>query len=681
MKSVGNYIGGYRILALQKETSSSELYVVEHTSTPGDPLALQLWPGVRLNSGNDYHAFLSRSKALIDLQDPAVLAVKDCDVEGDNPYLVLDYEAISSELLSQRLTRRAAESLPAWHSREILTQVGHALVAAHARGIVHGQISPESVLLAPDGRVLLTNFSLPFMAPEAGANEFDDQAALARLATELLNEQDATETPAVAEALARAMQNDPAQRFATVREFLQALGISVPGDESPLERAEDSEQQSQAGTFAATAGLSQGYVGPGCTTSSLRPQLTPPPSPVRSVLSSRRGRIALRVVGALLALVLLFFGGNWLYSVLPAMSATVTIVPIRQTVQQNYNFTLGQTNDFTEHQIASRVIKYTTSTQSERVKSSEAHGHIDATQAHGTLVFSSVSRDVSNVLLSINLGNGLILDVDDYGVISSQHATTVSAHVEEVGSAGNLPADFVDNTYNFVPTIGNPAPFTAFVSNPAPFTGGMDTYDGPIVQQQDIEQGQSDLTAKLQQEAQQKITVQLQPGEALLTLSSGGTVDCTTLGVQADHQDGDPAAAVTVTEHMVCQAAAYDAPATLNWVQNDLQQQVQKTIGADFRRVGDLQVTTSISLLLGTPPGYFQYFAQGVWVLQLDAGGQQAVARGIEGLSQVQARAILLRTFHSKTKSLVLSILWGQHLPIDINGIKIIGLASLPPGS
>ena len=57
------------------------------------------------------------------------------------------------------------------------------------------------------------------------------------------------------------------------------------------------------------------------------------------------------------------------------------------------------------------------------------------------------------------------------------------------------------------------------------------------------------------------------------------------------------------------------------------------------------------------------------------------MARAIEGLSQVQARSILLRTFHSKTKSLVLSTLWGQHLPIDINGIKIIELASLPPGS
>jgi len=400
----------------------------------------------------------------------------------------------------------------------------------------------------------------------------------------------------------------------------------------------------------------------------------------RRIKSRRFITIALRVVGALLALALFFFGGNWLYSVLPAMSATVTIVPIRQTVQQNYTFTLGQTNDFTQKQVASRVIKYTTSTQSESVKSSVAHGHIDATQAQGNLVFSSVSRDVSNILLSIKLGNGLILDVGDYGVISSQHATTVPATVEEAGSAGNLPANFVDGTYNFVPTIGNSAPFTAFVSNPAPFTGGMDAYDGPIVQQQDIEQGQSDLTAKLQQEAQQKIPAQLQPGEALLTLVGGGTVACTPQ-VHADHQDGDPAAAVTVTEHMDCQAVAYDAPATLNWVQNDLQQQVQKTMGAHFGRVGDLQVTTSLLLLPDIPLTSFQYLAQGEWVLQLDAGGQQAVARGIEGLSQVEARAILLRTFHSKTKSLVLSTLWGQHLPIDINGIKIIGLASLPPGT
>jgi hypothetical protein len=677
MKSVGTYIGDYRILALQQETSSTELYVVEHTSTPGDPLALQLWPGVRLHSGNDYSAFLSRSKALIDLQDPALLAVKDGDVEGDNPYLVLGYEAISSELLSQRLARRASEPFPAWRGREFLTQVGLALVAAHARGIVHGQISPESVLLAPDDRVLLTKFSLPFMAPEAGASKLDDQAALARLATELLNEQDATQTPAVAEALARAMQNDPAQRFATVREFLCALGIGVPGDESPLERAEDSEQQLQSDSFAATAGPSQAYAGPGGTTASSQPQWTPPQPPpsARSVLSSRGSRIALMVVGALLALVLLVFGGNWLYSVLPAMSATVTIVPIRQTVQQNYTFTLGQTNDFTQKQVASRVIKYTTSTQSESVKSSVAHGHIDATQAQGKVTISSGTGTVPAGPTRIPSNSGVKVIVFVTNSISSG-SQTFSAMAENAGSGGNIPAYDINGSYYLV---SNPN-VTLYAQNTSAFTGGMDAYDGPIVQQQDIDQGQSDLTAKLQQEAQQKITAQLQPGEALLTVVGGGTVDCTPQA-HADHKDGDPAAAVTVTEHMDCQAMAYDAPATLTWVQNDLQQQVQKTMGAHFGRVGELQVTTSLLLLPDTPPTSFQYLAQGEWVLQLDAGGQQAVARGIEGLSQVQARAILLRTFHAKTKSLVLSILWGQHLPIDISGIKIIGLASLPPGS
>ena len=700
MKNVGNYIGNYRILALQRETILSQFYVVEHTFIPGGSLALQLWPGVWLYSESDRSIFLSRLRALINLQDLALLQVKDGDIEGGNPYLVLGYEAISSETLGKRLARRESEPLPYVQAMETLTQVGRALVVAHAHGVVHGQITSESVLLTPDGRVLLANFRLPFpppesvdpayRAPEGNSSKLDDQADLARLAAELLNDQSVAQSSGVGEALALAMRSDSARRFATVRAFLRAMSVTVPIAESPMEREDGTHEPAAA--FLAAASVSQKGVDTESAAASQWPQwgVTPPSPPSSSTppspalpapRSPGRGRIVARVLGVLLALVLLFFGGNWLYSVLPAMSATVTIIPIRQSVQQTYNFTLAQTTDFTQKQVQSRVIKYTTSQQQKTVKSSVTNGHIDAVQAHGQVVFSSVSRDVeSDVILSADLGNGLTLDIGDHGVISSQHATTVAASIEQGGSKGNIPAAVVNGTYDFSPIIGNPAPFTAFVSNPAPFTGGKDAYDGPIVQQQDINQAQSDLTTKLQNEAQQKIAAQLQTGESLLTLSGGGTMECES-HVHSDHQTGDPAATVTVTEQMDCRAVAYDGQATLKWVQSDMQQQVQKSIAAHFGRVGDLQTTTSLVLVQGTQPTAFQFFAQGQWVLQLDAGGQQAVARGIEGLSQAQARSVLLRTFRSKTKSLVLSTFWGQHLPIDTNGIKIVGLAALPPGS
>src|SRR6266536_24383 len=691
MKNVGNYIGNYRILALQRETILSQFYVVEHTFIPGGSLALQLWPGVWLYSESDRSIFLSRLRALINLQDLALLQVKDGDVEGGNPYLVLGYEAISSETLGKRLARRESEPLPYVQAMETLTQVGRALVVAHAHGVVHGQITSESVLLTPDGRVLLANFRLPFPPPESvgpayraleeNSSKLDDQADLARLAAELLNDQSVTQSSGVGEALALAMRSDTAKRFATVRAFLRAMGITMPIAESPMER--EGGTNKQAAAFFATASVSQKGVDTESAAASQWPQwgVTPPSPAPPSPRSPGRGRIVARVLGVLLALVLLFFGGNWLYSVLPAMSATVTIIPVRQSVQQTYNFTLAQTTDFTQKQIQSRVIKYITSQQQKTVKSSVTNGHIDAVQAHGQVVFSSVSRDVEpDVILSADLGNGLTLDIGDHGVISSQHATTVTASIEQGGSKGNIPAAVVNGTYDFSPIIGNPAPFTAFVSNPAPFTGGKDAYDGPIVQQQDINQAQSDLTTKLQNEAQQKIAAQLQTDESLLSLSGGGTMECES-HVYSDHQTGDPAATVTVTEQMDCRAVAYNGQATLKCVQSDMQQQVQKSIAAHFGRVGDLQTTTSLVLVQGTQPTDFQFFAQGQWVLQLDAGGQQAVARGIEGLSQAQARSVLLRTFRSKTKSLVLSTFWGQHLPIDTNGIKVVGLAALPPGS
>ncbi|WP_141727784.1 hypothetical protein [Thermogemmatispora onikobensis] len=400
--------------------------------------------------------------------------------------------------------------------------------------------------------------------------------------------------------------------------------------------------------------------------------------PVRRLfsLSPPRRRQALSAAAAIVLVLLLIWGGTWLYDLLPATAATVTIVPVRQAVVQSYNFFRAQSSNFANRQVATRVLSYTTPKRSKTVPGSIAHANIPATYAHGQLVFSSVSRDIQpDEPLLIHLNNGLALIVVNHGLISAQGSTTVNAMVEQAGSQGNIPAHFVDGLYQFVGNATR-AGFTAYISNPAPFTGGADAYNGPEVTQQDIDSAQQDLKLQLRQEARQQLQTQLHPGEDFLSLG-GDVLDCSAQE-QANHRAGDRAANVTVTEQLTCKAVAYDAQALIQWIQQDLQQRVEQRLGAHFGRVGELQTAASLGLIQASQ---FVVIASGQWVLQLDAAGRQAVAQSIAGLSQEEARALLLKRFHAKTRNLQLAPLWGKHLPASAAAITIVGLPSLPPGS
>nr|BBH94178.1 hypothetical protein KTA_23770 [Thermogemmatispora argillosa] len=393
-------------------------------------------------------------------------------------------------------------------------------------------------------------------------------------------------------------------------------------------------------------------------------------------LMARRRRIALSTALAIILVLLLILGGIWLYGLLPATAASVTIVPVRQQIVQSYTFARAQSDDFANHQVATRVLSYTTPKRSKTLPSSIAHANIPATHARGKLVFSSVSRDIQpDESLVIQASNGLDIAIIDHGLIRSQGSTTVDAIVEQAGSQGNIPAHFLDGFYAYSGSAAHPS-FTAYISNPAPFTGGADAYDGPEVTQKDINDAQRDLTEQLQQEVKQHLQTQLHAGEDFLNLGSD-VLDCS-VQMQADHVAGDHSSRVTVTGQLSCKAVAYDAQALIGWVEQDLQQRVEHSLGAHFGRVGELQTSALLGIVQAPQ---FLFIASGQWVLQLDAAGRQAVAQSIAGLSQDEARALLLKRFHAKTRSMQLAPLWGKHLPASANAITIIGLSSLPPGS
>lgn len=90
------------------------------------------------------------------LHHPNAVSVFDVVDEDDAPWLVMEY--VPSRSLAAEMTRR--KTLPPEEVGRIGAQVAHALVAAHAAGIVHRDIKPANVLLGDDGIVKITDFGI-----------------------------------------------------------------------------------------------------------------------------------------------------------------------------------------------------------------------------------------------------------------------------------------------------------------------------------------------------------------------------------------------------------------------------------------------------------------------------------------------------------------------------------------
>lgn len=128
-----------------------------HDEMLGRPVAVKFLLGA-LAAENDPHfaTFIEGARAAAALQHPGLTAIYHADLVDRFPYLVMEY--VDGPTVAQVQLKIGA--LPLEASLAIMDASCEAIGELHDRQIVHRDIKPANVMLAPDSRVVVTDFGL-----------------------------------------------------------------------------------------------------------------------------------------------------------------------------------------------------------------------------------------------------------------------------------------------------------------------------------------------------------------------------------------------------------------------------------------------------------------------------------------------------------------------------------------
>jgi predicted Ser/Thr protein kinase len=153
---VGDTLGGYTLESLLGRGGMGSVYLATHERL-GRRVALKVI-APELAHDDDFRVrFLREARLAASLDHPHVIPVYDAGEVDGVLFIAMRYVRGST---LQRVLRDAGP-LRVAETVRIAEQVGSALDAAHAAGLVHRDVKPANVLLAePDGHVYLCDFGL-----------------------------------------------------------------------------------------------------------------------------------------------------------------------------------------------------------------------------------------------------------------------------------------------------------------------------------------------------------------------------------------------------------------------------------------------------------------------------------------------------------------------------------------
>jgi eukaryotic-like serine/threonine-protein kinase len=230
-----------------------------------------------------YERFQRELEVMTTLSHPAILKGLDSGKYNRIPYLVTEYVDGGS---LRKLIESSAPFTPE-QALEVVTKIADGMAYCHENGVVHRDLKPENILVTSAGQPVIMDFGLAltkgahrvtysnlsatmgtpdYMAPEqingqrgdartdvyalgtilyemlAGRTPFTGDTQLAVMAQHLngvaprLDRLNPAVMPQLAAVVAKALQNDPADRYADMRIFIEALQHPETADISILEK-------------------------------------------------------------------------------------------------------------------------------------------------------------------------------------------------------------------------------------------------------------------------------------------------------------------------------------------------------------------------------------------------------------------------------------------------------------
>jgi hypothetical protein len=246
-------VEGYKSLKLEGQNEGTVVFSAQDPDTK-QPVSIKVLPRLLDQDPQIARRFEALARTIRQLNHPNIASVRKVGEEQGLPYVVTRVIE-KAQPLADKLDQPWAVDAAA----DLTMQVGQALEHAYNKGIVHGSLSPDNIVLDDKGRAIVSDFGLaelqnllgvhlkqavsPYLAPErlAGqpADAHADVYSLAAILYGLITKRSPqvvrgqvlppsrfnSDVPEAMDAVVvKALAPNPADRYSDVRTFLSALG-------------------------------------------------------------------------------------------------------------------------------------------------------------------------------------------------------------------------------------------------------------------------------------------------------------------------------------------------------------------------------------------------------------------------------------------------------------------------
>jgi len=282
---------GYKSLKLERQDGGYVLFSGQEPDTR-QRVSIKILPRLLGDDPRIAARFDALARSIRQLNHPNIASIRKVGEEGGLPYVITRTLEKGHSLAAELDQPWAIDT-----AADIVTQVGKALEHAYNKGVVHGDLTPESVVVQDDGHVSVTDFGMselmelvggetkkatsPYLAPERVAGGAADGRAdvysLAAIFYSMLAKRqpqvvkgevlppgrfNPDVSPDMDKVVVKALAPDPADRYPDIKTFLATLGATTlfPASDqvqasTPDGRCPHCGTEKQTGRFCRKCGL------------------------------------------------------------------------------------------------------------------------------------------------------------------------------------------------------------------------------------------------------------------------------------------------------------------------------------------------------------------------------------------------------------------------------------------